>query len=65
VKVRDIIRVLEQDGWVHVRTRGSHRQFHHPVKQGTVTIAGQLGKDVPLGTVGQIFRQAGLRKGAR
>jgi predicted RNA binding protein YcfA (HicA-like mRNA interferase family) len=50
MKVREVIRVLEKDGWHHVRPKGSHRQFQHSVKPGTVTISGKLGIDVPFGT---------------
>jgi len=60
VKVRELIRTLENDGWVLVRTRGSHRQFHHPTKAGTVTVSGQLGVDVPVGTLRSALKQAGL-----
>jgi predicted RNA binding protein YcfA (HicA-like mRNA interferase family) len=60
VKVRELIRALEDDGWVLARTRGSHRQFHHPDKPGTVTVAGQLGTQVPLGTLRSALKQAGL-----
>jgi len=62
VKVREVIAVLEQDGWRLVRTRGSHRQFRHAEKPGTVTVAGKLGLDVPIGTLGSIWKQAGLKK---
>jgi predicted RNA binding protein YcfA (HicA-like mRNA interferase family) len=62
VKVREVIRMLEQDGWQLVRTRGSHRQFRHPVKAGTVTVAGKLSLDVPVGTLGSILKQAGLKR---
>jgi predicted RNA binding protein YcfA (HicA-like mRNA interferase family) len=41
VKVRELIKLIENDGWFLVRTRGSHRQFHHSIKGGTVTIAGK------------------------
>ena len=41
MKVRDAIRLVEQDGWVHLRTNGSHRQYHHSTKPGTVTISGK------------------------
>jgi predicted RNA binding protein YcfA (HicA-like mRNA interferase family) len=61
VKVRDAIRLIEQDGWYHVRTKGSHRQFRHSVKPGTVTVAGKLGVDVPIGTLNSILKQAGLK----
>lgn len=38
MKVREIIKLLEEDGWYQMRIRGSHRQFHHPNKPGTVTV---------------------------
>ncbi|CAN5304840.1 type II toxin-antitoxin system HicA family toxin [soil metagenome] len=60
MKVRDVIRLLERDGWVMDRTRGSHRQYKHPVKRGTVTVAGKPGVDVPAGTLRSIRKQAGL-----
>jgi predicted RNA binding protein YcfA (HicA-like mRNA interferase family) len=61
VKVREVIRLLERDGWYLVAQRGSHRQYRHPTKQGKVTVAGKPGVDVPPGTLGSIYRQAGLR----
>jgi predicted RNA binding protein YcfA (HicA-like mRNA interferase family) len=61
VKVREAIKLIEADGWRHVRTKGSHRQFRHPVKPGTVTIAGKLGVDVPKGTLNSILKQSGLK----
>ena len=60
-KVRDAIRTVERDGWVHVGTRGSHRQFKHPTKPGRVTIAGHPRDDLKLDTWFSILRQAGLR----
>jgi predicted RNA binding protein YcfA (HicA-like mRNA interferase family) len=62
MKVRDIIRQLESDGWRLVRTTGSHRQFQHSVKLGTVTIAGKLGGDVPIGTLNSILKRSGLKR---
>jgi predicted RNA binding protein YcfA (HicA-like mRNA interferase family) len=62
VKVREIIALIENDGWVQVRVTGSHRQFHHPTKPGTVTIAGKPGTDVPPGTFNSVLKQAGLKK---
>ena len=62
VTVREMIRVLEREGWRQVRQRGSHRQFHHPTKPGAVTIAGHLGMDLRLGTLIEIDRQAGLER---
>ncbi|HKO54239.1 MAG TPA: type II toxin-antitoxin system HicA family toxin [Thermoanaerobaculia bacterium] len=62
MKVREVIAELEADGWRLVRMRGSHRQFRHPSKPGTVTVAGKLGIDIPLGTLASIRKQAGLKK---
>lgn len=53
--------MLEADGWFLARTRGSHRQFKHPVKTGTVTVAGKPSLDMPPGTLNSILKQAGLR----
>ena len=57
-KVREAIRLIEQDGWQLVRTKGSHRQYRHPVKPGTVTIAGKLSDDLPPGTWNSILKQS-------
>ena len=62
VKVRDLIKVLEDDGWNQARMRGSHRQFKHPSKKGTVTVAGKPNVDIPRGTLNNILKQAGLKK---
>ncbi|MFM7077419.1 MAG: type II toxin-antitoxin system HicA family toxin [Planctomycetaceae bacterium] len=59
--VRDLVRTLEADGWVQVRQRGNHRQFRHPRKSGTVTVAGKPSSDVPQGTLNSVLKQAGLR----
>lgn len=47
MKVRDAIRLIERDGWFLVRISGSHRQFHHPTRPGTVTVAGKPSVEVP------------------
>jgi predicted RNA binding protein YcfA (HicA-like mRNA interferase family) len=62
MKVRDVIRMIEDDGWYFERQRGSHRIYRHTEKPGTVTIAGKPGQDMPRGTLGNILRQAGLRR---
>lgn len=62
MKVKDVIKMIEKDGWFLVRTRGSHRQFHHDTKPGTVTVAGKESVEVPPGTLSSILKQAGLRK---
>jgi predicted RNA binding protein YcfA (HicA-like mRNA interferase family) len=61
VKIRDIIKLLEEDGWTVVRQRGSHRQFKHASKPGLVTVAGKPGDDLAPGTLSSIFKQAGLK----
>ena len=62
VKVRDLIHMLESAGWRLKRTKGAHRQFRHPTKGMVVTVPGQAGKDVPVGTLKAILRSAGLDK---
>ncbi len=62
LKVRDAIRLIEKDGWSLVGTRGSHRQYKHPVKTGRVTIAGKPSDDLAAGTITSILKQAGLRE---
>jgi predicted RNA binding protein YcfA (HicA-like mRNA interferase family) len=62
MKVKELIALLEADGWLLVRTRGSHRQFHHPTKSGTVTVSGKPSVEVPPGTLNSALRQAGLKK---
>ncbi len=65
MKVRELIRLLESDGWVQVRQRESHRHFIHAIKPGHVTVAGNLGDDVRAGTLAAVLRQAGLKGRAR
>ena len=62
MKVREVIKKLEQDGWYLKRTKGSHRQFKHPVKSGTVTVSGKLSKEVPIGTLKSIWKQAQIEE---
>lgn len=62
VKVRDLIRLLESDGWKHVRTTGSHRHFKHPTKPNVVTVPGNPGHDIPIGTLKAILKSAALEE---
>jgi len=62
MKVRELISLIEADGWFQVRMKGSHRQFHHPAKTGTVTISGKGSVDIPPGTLNSALKQAGLKK---
>lgn len=57
---QQILKLLKQDGWVHVRTTGRHWHFKHPTKKGLVTVPHPK-KDLPKGTVHSIFRQAQLK----
>lgn len=61
VKVREIVKLVEADGWVQIKQVGSHRQFIHAIKPGKVTIAGKPGQDMPKGTARNILKQAGLK----
>ncbi len=60
MKVKDAIRLIEQDGWYLRATRGSHRQYKHLTKPGRVTIAGKPSDEIKSGTLASILRQAGL-----
>jgi predicted RNA binding protein YcfA (HicA-like mRNA interferase family) len=61
MKVREAIKLIENDGWYLDRTRGSHRQYKHPQKRELVTVAGKLGDDLAPGTKNSILKQAGLK----
>jgi len=61
VKVRDVIRLLEGEGWFLVETRGSHRQYKHPIRPGRVTVAGKPSDDLAPGTLNSILKQSGLK----
>ena len=62
MKVKELIKKIETDGWFMVAQKGSHRQYKHPLKSGRVTIPdhGQ-NKDVAKGTENSILKQAGLK----
>jgi len=61
MKVREILKLIEKDGWLMRNQEGSHRHFVHPVEPGKVTVAGKPGEDVPIGTARAIMKQAGIR----
>ena len=61
MKIREILKVIEKEGWYLLRTRGSHRQYKHPSKKGLVTIAGKPNDELAPGTQNSIFKQAGLK----
>ncbi|MFH1353359.1 MAG: type II toxin-antitoxin system HicA family toxin [bacterium] len=62
MKIRKVIKIIEVDGWYLVRTKGSHRQYKHPVKSGRITIAGHLNHYLAPGTLNSIFKQAQLKR---
>ncbi|MGH8195822.1 MAG: type II toxin-antitoxin system HicA family toxin [Woeseiaceae bacterium] len=61
MKVRAVLRILKEDGWIMKKTKGSHRQFRHPSKPGTVTVAGKPSLDLPPATLSSILKQAGIK----
>jgi predicted RNA binding protein YcfA (HicA-like mRNA interferase family) len=61
VKVREVISMIEADGWRLIATRGGHRQYKHPAKKGRVTVPGNMGHDLKTGTLNSILKQAGLK----
>ena len=61
MKVKEAIKLIENDGWFHVRTRGSHRQYKHHTKKGLVTIPGRMKDDLAPATINSILKQAGLK----
>lgn len=62
VKVRDLVKLIEKDGWYWVRTKGSHQQFKHSTKPGLVTVPGKPGDNLAVGTLNNILKQAGLKQ---
>lgn len=62
MKVREVVAMLRRDGWDLVVTRGSRRQFKHPIKPGRVTVSGNLGDEMPKGTLASVKKQAGLHQ---
>ena len=65
MKIRDVIKAIEEDGWFQVYQKGSHRQYKLPEKEGRVTIAGHPGDDLAPGTLNSVFKQAGIEKSGK
>ncbi len=61
MKVREVLKLLKEDGWYQVPARGGHRQFKNAAKPGRVTVSGKLSHDIPSGTLNSILKQAGLK----
>jgi predicted RNA binding protein YcfA (HicA-like mRNA interferase family) len=62
MKVSEVLRLLHDDGWYLVTTRGSYRQFKHSAKSGRVTVAGKPSEDLASGALNSILKQAGLKQ---
>jgi len=61
MKVRDVLKLIESDGWYQVAQKGSHRQFKHSEKPGRVTVAGHPTQEMDQGTLNSVLKQAGLK----
>ncbi len=61
MRVREVIRLLEKQGWVEVRSKGSHRNFKHTAKSFVITVPGNTGTELAPGTLHDILRMAGLK----
>ena len=62
MKIRNVIKFIETDGWYHIRTTGSHRHYKHPVKKGIVTISGHPDMEMAKKTLNCVLKQAGLTR---
>lgn len=62
MKIREVMKLIERDGWFLVAVRGSHRQYKHPDKPGRVIVAGHPDDDLAAGTLNSVLKQAGLRR---
>jgi len=60
MKIRDVLKRLNEDGWQVVRQEGSHRILKHPTKRGIVVVAGHPSKEMKTGTLQSVWKQAGL-----
>jgi predicted RNA binding protein YcfA (HicA-like mRNA interferase family) len=60
-KVYEVLEMLKKDGWYLDRQKGSHRQFNHPTKKGTVTVNGKINEVLSQFLLNNIFKQAGWK----
>ncbi|MFY7839064.1 MAG: type II toxin-antitoxin system HicA family toxin [Lacibacter sp.] len=62
MKARDVVKLIEEDGWFLVRQRGSHKQYKHKIKKGLVTIAAhKMSDEIAPGTLNSILKQAQIK----
>ena len=57
---REVIKLLQKDGWYEVSQAGSHKQLKHPTKKGRITVP-HPNRDLPMGTLKSIEKQAGIK----
>ena len=62
MKIAEVLRLLHEDGWYLVATRGSHRQFKHPQNSQVITVPGKEGEELATGTLNGILKKAGVTK---
>jgi len=62
MKISELLKILKNDGWYIVTTKGSHRQLKHPIKTGRVTVSGKPSSVMAKGTLNSVFKQAGLKR---
>ncbi len=62
MKVCEIIKLIDADGWYRIKAKGGHRQYKHPTKPGRVTVPGQMNADLDKKTAKSILTQAGLEE---
>jgi predicted RNA binding protein YcfA (HicA-like mRNA interferase family) len=61
MRVREVIQLLQKHGWQEMRSKGSHRHFKHPEQRFVITVPGNEGKEVAIGTLNAILKKAGLK----
>lgn len=62
MQAKDVIKILEADGWIFDRQKGSHKIFKHPLKKGIVVVPDHGKEDIKIGTLNSILKQAGLKQ---
>lgn len=62
MKAKEVIKLIEEDGWYLSRQKGSHKQYKHPLKKGLVTVAAhKMSDEIAPGTLNSIFKQAQIK----
>ena len=61
MKVRELVRLLRERGWIELRMKGSHRHFKHPIERSVITVPGNSNKELAPGTLNDILKKAGMK----